>query len=37
MPRPQVKIAIVVIAGVSTGGWIWLLGMGLKWLILQLR
>jgi hypothetical protein len=37
MPRPLVNIAIVVVAVVSMGGWTWLLGMGVKWLILHFR
>jgi hypothetical protein len=31
------KIAVVVALVVSTASWIWLLSVGTKWLILQLR
>ena len=35
--RLYFKIAVVVAVVVSTAGWAWLLGVGIKWLILQFR
>jgi hypothetical protein len=36
MRRLILKIAILVAIIISTGGWIWLLGLGIRWLIVKL-
>jgi len=30
------KVALLVTAVVSIGGWVWLLGVGIRWLIVTL-
>lgn len=34
--RAATKIAFLVAVLLSVGGWIWLLGFGIKWLIVRL-
>jgi hypothetical protein len=36
MRRLILKIAFLVAIIISTGGWIWLLGLGIRWLIVKL-
>jgi hypothetical protein len=36
MRRLILKITILVAIIISTGGWIWLLGLGIRWLIVKL-
>jgi hypothetical protein len=36
MTRSLFKIAFLAAALVSIGGWIWLLGIGIRWLIVNL-
>jgi hypothetical protein len=36
MRRLILKISFLVAIIISTGGWIWLLGLGIRWLIVKL-
>jgi hypothetical protein len=36
MPRRIFQIAFFLAAIVSVGGWFWLLGLGIRWLIVKL-
>jgi hypothetical protein len=36
MRRLILKITFLVAIIISTGGWIWLLGLGIRWLIVKL-
>jgi len=36
MRRLILKISFLVTIIISTGGWIWLLGLGIRWLIVKL-
>jgi hypothetical protein len=36
MPRVLLKLVFLLIILVSTGGWIWLLGAGIRWLVIKL-
>jgi hypothetical protein len=36
MRRLILKITILAAIIISTGGWIWLLGLGIRWLIVKL-
>ena len=36
MPRSLAKLVFLAAALVATGGWIWLLGVGIKWLVVKI-
>jgi hypothetical protein len=36
MRRAVFKVAFLAAAIISMGGWIWLLGLGIRWLVLKL-
>jgi hypothetical protein len=35
MPRVLLKLVFLLIILVSTGGWIWFLGAGIRWLVVN--
>lgn len=36
MPRSLAKLVFLATALVATGDWIWLLGIGIKWLVVKI-